>query len=221
MAQQTTSPEVTTSALVPTEGWTRWLPLSGTASAIAFAVGTLTIGDFPDDSTSSSALVRYYVSHHASVARGGQILAVAAVLGGLFAAALVLRSRRSPVAATVIAIGGAATLAHAEWSAASYSMVGHIATEKAVGPQVLQAWHLAGAQFGAGSALAVLMIGVALAALTVRAVPGWLAWPGLVLGLVQLTPTLWGFWATLLLVLWTMVAGVVLTFRPLDTDSSR
>src|SRR5690242_7503163 len=188
------------------EGWLRWLPLAGTASALTFAIGTLTIGEFPDSDTAPAALARYYAVHHDSVARGGRLLTVAAVLGGIFAAALVLRSLRAPVAAAVIAVGGGAVLAHNEWAAASYTMVGHVSSLRDVTPQALQAWHLAGAEFGAGSSIAVLMIGVALAGLVARAVPMWLAWPGLLLGLAQLLPGLWGFWAGLVLVLWTLVA---------------
>jgi hypothetical protein len=215
-----TTLDVPITSHVTRQRWVRWLPLAGTASAATFAIGTLTIGEFPDSDTAPAALARYYAYHHDSVARGGRLLTVAAVLGGLFAAALVLRALRAPVAAAVIAVGGGAVLAHNEWAAASYTMVGHISTLRDVTPQALQAWHLAGAEFGAGSSVAVLMIGVALAGLLARAVPMWLAWPGLVLGLAQLLPGIWGFWAGLVLVLWTLVAGVVLSVTPVD-DVSR
>jgi hypothetical protein len=58
----------------------------------------------------------------------------------------------------------------------------------------------------------VLALGVALAAVTTAAVPRWLGWSGLVLALAQFTPV--GFLASMLFLLWALVAGLVLAVRP-------
>ena len=72
---------------------------------------------------------------------------------------------------------------------------------------------IAGAEFGMGSAMAVLLIGVALAGLLGRAVPRWLAASGLVLGLAHFLPSPWGFFAAMLTLLWFVVAGIALSVR--------
>lgn len=191
----------------------RWLPLTGAvAGGLTFAADGM-IGDFPDGNTSPAALTHWYAVHHAGVAHGGFVSGIEAVFLGLFVATLVHRCRTAPLAAAVIAIGGAATLAHEEWSAASYSLMGQLSTQHGVTPAALQAWQIAGAEFGAPSSSIVLFAGVAAASLMGGAVPRWLGISGLVLALCQLVPAPWGFWASLLVMVWLVVAGVALTLR--------
>jgi len=75
------------------------------------------------------------------------------------------------------------------------------------------------ARDGAGSdtitgdgGLMILLLALAAAGIAYRALPRWLGWSALPLGLVQLTPI--GFFAGLLFLVWTAVAGVYLTVRP-------
>lgn len=191
----------------------RWLPLAGVAAFVLSFVGDGLIGDFPEGDTSPAALARWYAAHHAGVAHGGFVTGIAAIFAALFAAALIIRCRTTPVAAAIIAVGGAAQLAHDEWSAAAYSLMGHLSTQHGVTPAALQAWHIAGSEFGMGAAMIVLLLGVAVAAVRGRAIPTWLGLSGLVLGLGQLAPNPWGFWALLLIMVWYAVAGITLTVR--------
>jgi len=191
----------------------RWLPMTGALFGILSLAADLVIGDFPDGSTSPAALARYYAVHHSNVGTGGLIAGIATVFLGIFAAVLAARCRAIPVAAAVIAVGGAASLAHEEWSAGTYYLMGHLSTEPGVTPAALQAWHIAGAEFGIGSAMTVLLIGIALAGLLGRAVPRWLAASGLVLGLAHFLPNPWGFFAAMLTLLWFVVAGIALSVR--------
>jgi hypothetical protein len=55
------------------------------------------------------------------------------------------------------------------------------------------------------------MLGLFAAGVFARAIPRWLAWAALVLGIAAVSP--FGFVASMLFLLWTAVAGIVLTVR--------
>ena len=197
---------------------TRWLPLGGVGYAVLGIVGTLVIDKFPDENTSTSALVRYYAAHHAQVARGGQIAMLGCLFFGLFAAGLVARTRRHPGIAAVIGVGAAAMLAIDAQTNATYALLGQIGNESHIDPAALQAWHISGAAFGSSVPTTLFLLGVALAALAARALPRWVGWTALVLGLALLVPGLFGFFASLLIWPWALVAGIVLAVGRPATD---
>jgi hypothetical protein len=62
--------------------------------------------------------------------------------------------------------------------------------------------------------VSIRTLGLFAAGVFSRALPAWLAWSALVLGIAELTT--FGFYASMLALLWTAVAGVVLSVRPLD-----
>ena len=191
---------------------TRYLPLAGVGYAVLTMAGYLTIGDFPNGDTSPSGLVSFYASHHADVGHGGRLLEWSAVALALFAVALSSRARSAGVWATVILVGGTMDAIASATSGATYTLLGDASTGKNLDPAALQAWHLAGSEFGVGAGLTVMLLGVLMASATTRAFPVWLAATGFVLGVAQLTA--FGFFASLAFLLWCVVAGVVLAARP-------
>lgn len=190
----------------------RILPLAGVAFGALQIAGDLTIGPFPDGHSSTSALTRYYAGHHSQVALGGTLMSWSVIFLGLFAAALVWRARTAPLAAAVIAVGGGAAVAHEEFSASTYSLLGSISTWTNVDPAALQAWHITGSEFGIAMGQVVLLLGVALAAFSGRAVPAWVGWTALVLAVLHVTP--FGFLGSMLFLLWTAAVGIHLAVRP-------
>jgi len=194
----------------------RWLPLAGVGFAALQIGGNLVIDKFPDETTSSGSLVRYYATHHAQVQRGGELLAFSGLFLGLFVAGLVVRCRHHFGAAAVIAVGGAAMLAAEVASGSTYALLGSIGTDSSVDPAALQAWHIAGAAFGIGVASMVFLLGVAVAGTLADALPRWVAWTALVLAVAHLTP--FGFLASLLLLPWALAVGITLTIRPTAMD---
>jgi hypothetical protein len=190
----------------------RWLPLAGAAFGIMQIAGNFVIDKFPDENTSTSALVRYYADHHRLVQRGGVILALSGVFLGLFVAGLVVRCRHHFGATAVIAVGGAAMLAAEVASGSTYALLGSVGAERGIDPAALQAWHIAGAEFGIGVATSVLLLGVALAGIVADAVPSWIGWTALVLAIGILVPPV-GFFASMLTLLWAVAAGVALAVR--------
>lgn len=194
--------------------WARWLPLAGLGYGILTLAGDLVIGDFPDETTSASALVRYYGAHHAQVARGGQLMILATVFLGLFVAGLAARSRRNPSATAIIAIGGAAMMAAEIASGSTYLVLGNVSTDAHLSPQALQAWHVAGAAFGSSAATAVFLAGVALSGFAARATPRWLAATALLIAVGLMVPG-FGFLFSMLSLPWAAVAGIVMAVRRL------
>jgi len=195
----------------------RWLPLAGIGFGALQIAGDLVIGDFPDENTSSTKLVHYYAAHHDQVGQGGRLMLLGCVFLALFVAALVVRCRHHFGAAAVIAVGGAAMLAAEVASGSTYALLGTIGSETGVDPAALQSWHINGAEFGIGVGTTVLLLGVALAGIVARAVPRWIGWTALVLGIGILTPPV-GFFASMLTLLWALAAGIALTIRRPATD---
>jgi hypothetical protein len=199
-----------------TDTLARRLPLAGAAYAVLQITGDLAIGPFPGGETSTSDLTDFYHRHHAQVATGGRLLEASAIFLALFGVAVCLRARRSPVVAVIIAVGAAMAAEETATSGATYNFLGTISTGSHLTPQALQAWHLAGAEFGIGAGFTLLMVGIALAGLRTHAVPQWLGWSGLALGLAQMTT--FGFLALMLSLVWALVAGIVMTLRDPATD---
>lgn len=193
----------------------RLLPLAGIGFALLVAAGYLSIGPFPDEGNSAGDLTTYYASHHTQVGLGGVLLGYGAVLVALFGAALWMRIRRAgaPAAVSAAALVGTAVLTVDVVRAANvYRTLGDIGGRTSTEAGALQAWHIAGAAPTVAVGASVLLLAVAAAGLGVRAVPRWLAWSGLVIAVLLLTPL--GFQAWLLFLLWSLVASIVLALRP-------
>ena len=196
----------------------RWLPLTGVVYAVLAIAGTLTIDKFPDENTSPQALVRYYAAHHAQVQRGGELATLGCVFLGLFVASLVARTRSQAAIAAVIAVGGAALLAAEVYSDSTYALLGSIGTDSRLSPEALQAWHISGAAFGSNAGACVLMLGIALAGIVGRTLPRWVGWTALVFGVALMVPGILGFFATLVLLPWTIAVSIALAVRRPATD---
>jgi hypothetical protein len=188
--------------------------VAGFGFALASAVANLTIGKFPDTDTPVAQLTAFYAQHHARVAAGGLIQAWAAVLLAVFVAAVYLRIRDTgshPIAAVVALVGGAVATVGMLDDGSAYWRLGHLGNDHAIGAGALQAWHVLGSEgtLVGGGGTAVFLIAVAFGS---AALPRWLAWAALPLGLAQLTPV--GFFASLLFLVWAAAAGIYLAVRP-------
>jgi hypothetical protein len=199
---------------------TRILPLAGVAYAALIIAGDLTIGEFPGSETSLPELSRYFAAHSSQVAAGGQLMTWGGLALGLFGIAVWARVREAagpPLVAGLMLIGTAVAVVSELIGAGSYVTLGSIGANPDVTPEALQASYV-GSQFGGGGGT-LLMLGLFAAGAFTRAVPSWLAWSALVLGIPVLTP--FGFLASMLFLLWTAGAGIVLTVRSNDQVSTR
>ena len=194
----------------------RVAPLAGVLFAAASIAGDLTIGPFPDGSTPAADLPAFYSAHGDHVALGGTLLGLGGVFFAIFAAAMWARVRGAvPVVVSGVVLLGAAVDTMADLnSGAGYNLLGGIGADRNLTPQALQALHIYGAEFGVGGGATLFLLGVAVAGIGYRAVPRWLAWTGLVLGIAQFAPSPYGFFASMILLLWVAAAGVALAARP-------
>jgi hypothetical protein len=187
----------------------RWLPLAGVGFAALQAAGDLTIGPFPDGSTSPARLVDYYATHHSQVSLGGRLLELSAVFLALLGVAIWARLRSTaPVVGVAALVGASMAAVDAATAGATYRFIADIGVQKGVSPEALQAWHVLGSGFGVIAGTLLLLLSVAFAGIVARAVPMWLGWVSLLLAAATLSP--FGFLASLVFVLWAAVAGIAL-----------
>jgi hypothetical protein len=199
---------------------TRILPLAGVAYAALIIAGDLAIGEFPGSDTTLPELSRYFAAHSSRVQTGGELMIWGGLALGLFGIAVWARVREAagpPVVAGLMLVGTAVAVVSELIGAASYVTLGNIGANPDVTPEALQAWHV-GSQFGGGGGT-LLMLGLFAAGVFTRAVPRWLGWAALVLAIAEVTP--FGFLASILVLLWTAVAGIVLTLRSNDPAPTR
>jgi hypothetical protein len=195
----------------------RFAPLAGVLSAALTIAGDLTIGPFPGGSTPVGDLPAYYRAHGANVSLGGTLMALGGVCFAIFAAAVWARlhSARVPAVVAGVVLLGAAVDTMADLnSAAVYNLLGDLGRDSAVSGPALQAWHIEGSEFGVGGGAALFLLGVAVAGIAYRAVPRWLAWTGVLLAVGLFAPSPFGFFSSMLMLLWVAAAGIALAVRP-------
>ena len=195
----------------------RLAAFGGLGFLIVSLAGDLMIGAFPRPATPASQLVSFYAAHHAQVRAGGTLLALGGVFFVLFGLAVWARIRQAPASPLLAGLAviattmvGLTTLA----SAGTFGVLGDIGAQPAIAPAALQAWHIMAAEGSlADSASTFLfLLTAALAGLLARAVPRWLAWPALLLAILQLLPDQVGFLASLVFPVWAAAAGTSLLF---------
>jgi hypothetical protein len=195
----------------------RLVPLAGIVFAVLTMAGYLTIGPFPDSDASASELTSFYAANHGRVAAGGQLLGLAAIFLALFGTAMWARIRSTdlhPVVAGTALVGTA--MAAVSWldGAGAYSVLGEVGHQPWLSPEALQAAHVSGTTGGTDGGTVILLLAVATAGIAGRAFPRWLALPALALAILYVTP--FGFFASLLVLLWAAVTGIVMALRPAD-----
>lgn len=198
----------------------RVIPLSGVVFAVLTFAGYFAIGQFPDTDASISELTSFYAANHGRVAAGGLLLGLAAIFLALFGTAVWARIRATdlhPVVAGAALVGTAMTATVGLASAGAYQILGEIGHQQGLSPTALQAWHISGSAGIIDGGGAILLLAAATAGIAGRAFPGWLAWPALALAILVLIPVSpFGFFASLLVLLWTAVTGIVMVISPLD-----
>ena len=195
----------------------RLVPLAGVAFAVLTVAGYLAIGPFPDTDASTSKLTSFYAANHGRVAAGGLLLGLAAIFLALFGTAVWARIRATelhPVVAGAALVGAA--MAAMSWldGAGAYAILGKVGHEQGLSPAALQAVHISGSAGGIDGGTVILLLAAATAGIAGRVFPRWLAWPALALAILYVTP--FGFFASLGVLLWTAVTGVVMVIRPMD-----
>jgi hypothetical protein len=191
----------------------RLVPLAGVAFAVVFAIGLLTSGDPPDTDASGAEVISHY-EDTGEIFVGILALLICAVLFMFFAGALRSRLRTAgPEWLASVAFGGAVvfTVGHGIFAMSQIALLDASDLEQ---PEVAQALNIIDNDnfFPAVIGLAVILLATGWHVLASRALPIWLGWVSLALGVLALAGPA-GFIAFLLFPVWVAVAGVTLFLR--------
>ncbi|HEX5261427.1 MAG TPA: hypothetical protein VFW18_08100 [Gaiellales bacterium] len=199
----------------------RALPLAGVCAAVATVAGYMTIGPNPDGDARAATDVRYYTAHHTHILIAGILLTYAAVLSALFGVAVwdrIRRGRLHPAVGATALVAVAVTGVSDLTNAGAWYALGTMGGKDTIQPATFQTLHLAaaGSNLAAVAGFGLLLVVAGGAGVSARILPGWLAWSGLLLGVVELvqTPVEVGFIAGLLALGWMCAAGIAMFLRP-------
>jgi hypothetical protein len=215
MSAQRTVPRAAPTA--PATGAGRWLAGLGILSTIFFALGFIVFGGKDFDVTANPAkIVDYYHSHYNQGLMGSFAVALGAIGFAFFSG--VLRNALSsagPRARNLCSVAGIGTAIY----------LGGLLLQAVVQFGLVDAAHHRQADvaqtlnyldqddfFPTIAGLAIFRLATAVAILRTRAVPVWLGWIALVLGVLALAGPL-GAVAFIVAPLWTLAASIVLLRR--------
>jgi hypothetical protein len=194
--------------------WERLAPLTGVAFVVIVIVGFIVGGDTPGAHASALKADAFYTKHHDKQMAAAFIVMLGAAFLPFFASSL----RRA-----LDWSGGTGRLANASFAGGIIATAGffllstvHIALADAAGkttPQATQTLNVLDNNdfIPMAGGLGVLMFASGLAILRYRALPRWMGWAGLIIGIAIFTPA--GFFGFLASGIWIIVAGIVLYRR--------
>src|SRR5712692_7744052 len=195
--------------------WNRYAPLTGVVFVglliASFAIG----GSTPGVHSTGAHVISFYKAHHRAQFASDFIGAVGATFFLFFAASLRarLRRREGGEALAALAFAGAVLVAvgGATFSALSWSLTD---ARNTLDPSAAQALNVISNDFFFPFAVGTcaFMIGNWLAVLRTGALPKWLGWIALPIGIAALTPV--GFISFLVVMAWSLIVSVLLYLRP-------
>jgi hypothetical protein len=206
--------------------WERFAPLTGLLAVVLWVVGVglMESAGTPSEDEGAQLLVEHYDENSGVILAGAFLFMLGSVaflwfLGSLRARFFQAEGGIARLTAVVFATG-IVTAVMAIGFAAPEAAAGFAAQEIDPGlePGAAQAMNILGDGFFIAGEAAVVgfFLAVGLAALRTRALPVWLAWASIVLGIAAVFP--WIGWAVFIwgLPLWVIIAGVWLFLRGED-----
>ena len=193
--------------------WHVLAPLTGVLF-VAFAVAAFIIsGETPGTDDSPQKILDFYVKNDSSQLWAGAVLAWSTVPLMFFLGVLrsTLRAAEGPIERlSAVAFGGGIVLILGALSFAGFTFTLGDVADDGLSPQAAQTLNALNSDFffPVAVGVATLMIATGISSLGSRALPAWLAWAALVIGIVALTPG--GFFGFLAFLLWTVVTSIVL-----------
>jgi hypothetical protein len=192
-----------------------WAPLTGIAFIVVAIVGFAIGGEPPDADSPAQEIVDHYVDNEGSVMAGAVLGGIAASLLIFFAGYLrkVLSAAEGPggvlsavalVGAVILAVGAAldATLSFALAETADDIEPASVQTLQALWDNDFMPFAIGNQVFLLASGLSVVRHG---------ALPKWLGWVAIVLGVIAVTPI--GFAAFIGGAIWIAIVSVILSLR--------
>jgi hypothetical protein len=196
-------------------GLQRYAPLAGVVFVLLIVLAAIIGGESPDTDDSRREVVNFWRDNDAAQVWASVIATWSSIFFLWFAASLrsVLREREEgstrlsalSFAGAIIAAGGLTALASLSFAAAD------VADDVPGG--VTQTLSVLSSDFffPIAAGYAVFLLAAGILAVRTAALPAWLAWPAIVLGILCVTPV--GFFALLVGLVWVVVVSVLLYRR--------
>lgn len=193
--------------------WHVLAPLTGVAFVLLAVLAFIVSGETPDIDESPQKVLDFYVDNDTSQIWGAALLGWSTVALMFFLGVLrsTLRAAEGAIGRlSAVAFGGGIVLIIGALSFAGFTFTLGDVADDGLTPQAAQALNALNSDFffPVAVGVATLMLATAIVSLGSRALPAWLAWPALVIGIVAVTPL--GFFAFLAFLLWTLVASIAL-----------
>lgn len=193
----------------------RFAPLTGVLFAVLTAIGFFAGEETPDANATPAKVVVFFTAHKSSIETTAVLVAFAFLFVVFWAGALsgFLRNRGASPTLGGLIIAGAVLMAA---GAALFSGIEYVLAHELqhFGPQTAQTLNVLNNSLFLPLVIGGCIYGVAsgLAILGSRALPVWLGWVALILGIICAIPPI-GFFALLLLVLWTLIVSIMVFLR--------
>ena len=191
----------------------RWLALSGVGAALLFAASFFSGGGTPNDDASAAKVVSYFRDHRVATQVWALVAVIGAVLMVLFAVRLreFLRGDGSDGGLlSTAAFGGAVILATGVMldSAITFGLVRASRLGFAGPAQTLNV--LSNDDFyPLLGGIAILLLAAGIATVRRPALPRWLGWAAIVIGILSLAGPI-GFIGALLAIIWLLVVAIII-----------
>lgn len=204
--------------------WERYAPLAGALAVILWVISVFVIesADSPDDDAGGQEIAAYFESEGGTILAGSFIFMLGTAVFLWFLGSLRARLHWAEGGAgrvTSIVFGSGLVVAAMSMGLMAPQAAGGLMVEETnapMDPGAAQAFEALGDGFfvAAEATVAVFFLAVAVAALRTRALPVWLGWASLVLGIAAIVP--WIGWAVYIwgLPLWVLVVSIWLFLRP-------
>jgi hypothetical protein len=195
------------------------LPLSGVLAVVLIVVAAIITGEPPDTDAPNDELLSYYTDNESELQVGAGLLGLGSFFFLLFSAAvasLVRGVREATSAAANVTLAGGIIIAVGMTIFAGLAFTaGEAVDDVEIGTiQTLHALEM-NMFFTVAVGVGAFLLGAGIGTLKTDALPAWLAWAAIVIGVVAVTPL--GFFGFLALGIWTVIVSVMLFLRARET----
>jgi hypothetical protein len=191
------------------------VPLSGVLAVVLMIAAFIVGGETPEADDSLKEVVSYYSEHDTELQIASGLLGLGAFFFLVFSttiAGVLRRAQAESGGSSALAFAGGIVFAV---GVSIFAGLGFAAADVVgdVEPSVVQALNALGSDmfFTVAIGAGAFSLGAGIASLKTGALPRWLGWAAVAIGVIAITPA--GFFGFVALGLWTLIASVILSMR--------
>jgi hypothetical protein len=197
-----------------TDRWSRYAPLTGVLFALLVAASVVANSSYtPKASASAAKVVSFYTEHHSAVETSGILIAFAYLVLVLYAGALRAYLRRTAESLGTLVLAGGILMAAGGLLCAGieYGLAYNLHN---LSPEAIKTLNFISTELFLPVQAGEFVFGVCggLAILRGTALPKWLGWVAIVIGVVVLIPSA-SFYALLAFAIWSIVVSILVYRR--------